>query len=100
MSTNMKLVDIKKQLLYAIKYEDNVSVAVNVYDCDEDEQTYDVEVTYYIDGKYEDNWVSDIFYEGDETKAIKRGKVVLKSVTDWLAGWDIEVKNKVTTYSN
>lgn len=100
-STHMKLTEIKKELLKAVKYEDNVTVAVNIYDVDEGEQTYDVEVTYYIDGKYVDCFVSDVFYENEEAKAVKRGKTVLKSVTNWFAGYDeIEVKSDVKVYTN
>lgn len=100
MTTYTKLSEIKKDLLKAIKYEDDVTVSVKVYDVNEGEQTYDVEVAYYIDGEYQDCFVSDVFYEGQEKLAIKRGKVVLKSVTNWLAGWDVEVNTTVETYTN
>lgn len=100
MSTYTKLTEIKKDLLRAVKYEDDVTVFVKVYDCDENgEQTYDVEVMYYVDGEHHDCFVSDTFGD-DKAGAVKRAKTVLKSVTKWFAGWDVEVTADVEVYTN
>lgn len=81
---------IKKDLLKAIKYLDDISIAVKVYDCSEnDEQTYDVEINYYVDGQYEDGFYNQTFYGRflDDAEALKmattRAKAVLRTVKGW-----------------
>lgn len=98
--SDLTLKQIKEQLFKAIKYKDNVSIAVKVYDCDEDDrQTYDVEINYYIHGSYEDGWFTDTFYEGEEKLAVKRAKSVLKTVKGWFEyKEDIEVIDEVEVY--
>jgi hypothetical protein len=100
MTTYTKLTEIKKDLLKAVKYEDDVTVFVKVYDCDESgEQTFDVEVMYYVDGEYQDCFVSDTF--GDEKEvAVKRAKAVLKSVAKWFTYSEVEVITDVEVYTN
>lgn len=100
MSTHMKLSEIKKDLLKAVRLEDNVSVFVKVYDCNEGEQTYDVEVQYYIDGEYTDCFVSDTFGEGEEKLSIKRAKTVSKTVSKWFTYSRVEASTVVEIYTN
>jgi hypothetical protein len=97
---HMEIREIKKELMKAIKYEDNATVAVKIYDCLESgEQTYDVEINWYLDDEYQDGWVSDIFYEGELPQAKKRASSVLRTVKNWFKYEDVEVQPKVEIYS-
>lgn len=99
-TTHMKLSEIKKDLLKAVRFEDEVTVFVKVYDCNEGEQTYDVEVQYYIDGEYTDCFVSDTFGEGEESVSVKRAKAVSKTVAKWFVSSEVEVITDVEVYTN
>lgn len=94
MAQYAKLTDIKKELMKAIKYEDNVTVRVAVYDCtDGGVQTYDVEIMCYADGEYIDTFVPDAFEDGELKEAQKRAKSVLKTVKGWFEYSDVTVEN-------
>jgi hypothetical protein len=108
--TCMALKDIKKDLMKDIKWEDNVTVAVKVYDCSDNggEQTYDVEINYYINGSYKDGFVNDTFYgiiDNEEVNAeaeklaVKRAKAVLKTVKGWFEyNDDVTVESEIEVY--
>lgn len=94
---------IKSNLLKAIKFideDDEISVAVKVFDCDDTEQTYDVEVIYYINNEYGDTFVNQTFYGNAEKDAVKRAKSVLKTVKAWFKDSDnVTVENDVEVYN-
>lgn len=102
------LKSIKKDLLKAVRWlEGDVSVAIKVYDCSENnEQTYDVEINYYVDGEYQDGFYNQTFNGrfGDnedelaEKMAVKRAKSVHKTVRKWFEYSDVEVANEVEVY--
>jgi hypothetical protein len=93
--------EIKTELMKAIKYKDNLSIAVRIYDSTElGERTCDIEITYFVDGEYVDCYVSDIFYDKEEKDALKRAKAVLKSVKGWFIRHDdIQIQNEIQIYS-
>lgn len=103
---NQDMKAIKADLMKAIKYEDEVSIRVMVYDCTETgRQTYDVEINYYIDGEYADGFYNQTFvgrYEEDEVAekmAVKRAKAVLRTVKGWFQyNNDVEVLDGVEVY--
>lgn len=94
------LKEVRKELEQAVRYTESSTVAVKVYDCDETgEQTYDVEVNFYIDGRYEEGWVTDIAYEGELKQAQKRAAAVLKTVKKWFEyNARVQVQEAVEVY--
>lgn len=108
---NQNIKEIRKEIEDIVKWEDNSSVAVKIYDCYDERsydgfgQTYDVEILLYIDGKYEDSWVNNVFaskVEGDAEalkKAKKRASAVLRSVKGWFKYDElVTVENGVEVY--
>lgn len=106
MIEHMDMKTIKKGLMKEIKYLDDVSIKVKVYDCSEnDEQTYDVEINYYINGQYENGFYNQTFYgrhfddEIAEKEAVKRAKVVLRTVKGWFEySDDVIVHDDIEVY--
>lgn len=112
-TTDKEMKEIKKELFKAIKYLDDVSIAVKVYDCFENtisfdgsnDQTYDVEINYYVEGEYVDGFYNQTFVgrfrddEEAEKMAMKRAKAVLRTVKGWFDGSEIEVKEGVEVYN-
>jgi hypothetical protein len=105
--TYQEMKEVKKELLKEIKYKDNVSIAVKVYDSFEeraDGQTYDVEINYYVDGDYLGGFVNQTFYGRHrddfeaEKKAITRAMTVLKSVKGWFEYTDVVVDTEIEVY--
>lgn len=98
--TNQELKSIKKDLAKALKWvEGDVTIRVAVYDCDESgEQTYDVEINYYIDGSYEGGFYTDTFFGDTEKQAVTRAKSVLRTVKGWFDNSDVTVEDGVEVY--
>jgi hypothetical protein len=108
--TYMPLREIKKDLMKAIKWEEDVRIMVKIYDCSEnDEQTFDVEINYAVDGEaYTNGYVNDTFYgeiDDDDVnakvlmEAMKRGQSVLRTVKGWFENNDdVEVERGVEVY--
>lgn len=90
--------DLNKALSPIVRYgEEEVTIFVKVYDCNEDDrQTFDVEIQYWLDGEYTDCFVSDTFYV--EKEAVKRAKEVLRTVKNWFNGAEITIENSVEVY--
>lgn len=111
---NENIKEIKRNIKDAIKYfdeEDEVSVAVKIYDCYDSRshdgfgQTYDVEIMLYINDKYEDSWSNSTFaskIEGDAEAlkpAKKRANAVLRTVKGWFKYDDeVTVEDGVEVY--
>jgi len=100
MEKHTALKEIKVELMKTIKWEDDVQVAVKIYDCDETgEQTYDVEINAYAGGEYLDTFVTDVAYEGELKLAERRAKSVLRTVKGWFEYHDdVTVEDGVTVY--
>lgn len=99
-TTFISLNEMKEDIVRIAERLVNPSVKVRVYDCNDgdDEQTYDVEVNVYNNGKYVDGFVNQRFYENGEEEAVKRGKAVVKVVKGWFEYTDIPVDDKVEVY--
>jgi len=89
-----ELKQIKKDIQTLIDRTDGEkSLAVKIYYTDED-NTYNVEIWYNIDGELKKSFYTDE-YE-DEKEAAKRAKAVLNTVKKW---WNIEINTKIEWYA-
>lgn len=93
-----ELKEARAEVLEAVKFKDDYSVSVKIFECwDDEEPTYDVEITWNDeDGEYIDCVSTDSF--DNEKDALKRAKAVLKSVKGWLQYSKVEVGNNIETY--
>ncbi|CAM4304060.1 hypothetical protein JEHA107958_08540 [Jeotgalicoccus halotolerans] len=100
---NMEMKELKKELFAAVNYEDDVTVAVKIFESEDDEGVYDVEVNWYQDGDHQDTWVTDSFDDASPTDnlkaAKKRAAAVKRSVVNWFAMYDeVTVEPTVEIY--
>lgn len=72
------------------------SLRVKIYYTDED-NTYNVEIWYNIDGECEKTFYTDEYEEEEEKEALKRAKSVLKTIKKWF--FNIEVNEKIEWYT-
>ena len=101
--------DIKKELFKMRKFGKFNSLAVKIYNCDEDEyESFEVEIIPYFFGEIKESFVNTVF-TGDvgqpadqikemEKQAIKRAKAVLKTVNNWFEDTGIEISQEVEIY--
>jgi hypothetical protein len=111
--THQDMKEIKRELFKEIKYLDDVSIRVMVYDCFEntrsldgkEDQTYDVEINYYVDGEYQNGFYNQTFVgrfrddEVAEKMAVTRAKAVLRTVKGWFKNNDdVVVEDGIEVY--
>lgn len=93
------ITEIKKEIMKAVKYEDDVKIFVKVYWTDEDgRDEFDVEINYGLDGDfYTDGFTNERFFK--EEDAMKRAKIVHRMVKGWFQySESVVVDEKVELY--
>lgn len=94
------LKEAKVEALKGVKDSGADLVSVSVFECnDYEEATYDVEIHWYA--RENDDFIDSITTDefDNESDALKRAKAVMKSVVKWFEYQEVEVFNKIDTYS-
>jgi hypothetical protein len=92
------ITEIKKEIMQAIKYEDDVKIFVKVYWTDENgKDEFDVEINYGLDGDfYTDGFTNETYFK--EEDAMKRAKALHRTVKGWFTNSDVVVDEKIEQY--
>lgn len=93
-TTLNKLKDIKKKIEKENKFDDDMTLAVKIYECEEEK--YTVEIHLSINGDFVDGYNTEIFEELKDAK--KRASEVKRTIKKWFSFEEYQVLKEIEKY--